>query len=42
METIYYQSVENGSINRDVYKIKLDGKSKVRLSSQNRNQQGNF
>ncbi|WP_322550865.1 S9 family peptidase [Flavobacterium psychraquaticum] len=31
--TIYYQSVENGSINRDVYSIKIDGKSKVRLSS---------
>ena len=31
-KTIYYQSVENGSINRDVYAIKLDGKGKVRLS----------
>ena len=31
--TIYYQSVENGSINRDVYSIKIDGKSKARLSS---------
>lgn len=30
---VYYQSVENGSINRDVYAIKVDGKSKVRLSS---------
>ena len=30
---IYYQSVENGSINRDVYSIKVDGKSKVRLST---------
>ncbi|MBE9576060.1 S9 family peptidase [Flavobacterium proteolyticum] len=30
---IYYQSVENGSINRDVYAIKVDGKSKVRLST---------
>ncbi|WMW77686.1 DPP IV N-terminal domain-containing protein [Flavobacterium sp. 20NA77.7] len=29
---IYYQSVENGSINRDVYAIKLDGKGKARLS----------
>lgn len=29
---IYYQSVENGSINRDVYSIRIDGKSKVRLS----------
>ena len=25
---IYYQSVENGSINRDVYTIKVDGKIK--------------
>ena len=32
--TVYYQSVENGSINRDVYRIGLDGKNKVRLSTQ--------
>lgn len=32
-KTVYFQSVENGSINRDVYKIGLDGKNKVRLSS---------
>jgi dipeptidyl-peptidase-4 len=31
-ETIFYQSVENGSINRDVYSIKLDGKNKTRLT----------
>ena len=31
---IYYQSVENGSINRDVYSIRLNGKRKMRLSSQ--------
>lgn len=31
---IYYQSVENGSINRDVYAIKLDGSAKKRLTSQ--------
>ena len=30
---IYYQSTENGSINRDVYGIKINGKSKKRLSS---------
>lgn len=30
--TIYYQSVENGSINRDVYSISIDGKTKKRLS----------
>ena len=29
---IYYQSVENGSINRDVYSISIDGKAKKRLS----------
>ncbi len=33
-KTIYYQSVENGSINRDVYKIGINGKNKVRLSTQ--------
>ncbi len=32
--TIFYQSVENGSIVRDVYKISLDGKKKTRLSKQ--------
>ena len=31
---IYYQSVENGSINRDVYSVRLNGKRKMRLSSQ--------
>ena len=31
--TIYYQSVENGSINRDVYSIKLNGSAKTRLTS---------
>ena len=30
--TIYYQSVENGSINRDVYSITLDGTNKKRLT----------
>ncbi|MEC5164988.1 dipeptidyl-peptidase-4 [Flavobacterium sp. PL11] len=30
--TVFFQSVENGSINRDVYRIGLDGKNKVRLS----------
>ena len=32
-QTIFYQSVENGSINRDVYRIGLNGKNKVRLSA---------
>src|SRR5690606_24133668 len=30
---VFYQSVENGSINRDVYSIKLNGKGKKHLSS---------
>lgn len=30
--TIYFQSTENGSINRDVYSIKLNGKDKTRLT----------
>jgi dipeptidyl-peptidase-4 len=32
-KTIFYQSVENGSINRDIYSISLNGKNKKRLSS---------
>ena len=32
--TVFYQSVENGSINRDVYRIGIDGKNKTRLTSQ--------
>ena len=32
-KTIFYQSTENGSINRDLYRIGLDGKNKVRLTS---------
>lgn len=31
---VYYQSTENGSINRDVYSILPSGKNKVRLSQQ--------
>ncbi|APZ44909.1 S9 family peptidase [Polaribacter reichenbachii] len=33
-KTIYYQSVENGSINRGVYSIKLNGKNKKLLSNE--------
>lgn len=33
-KTLYYQSTENGSINRDVYAVKLNGKRKVRLTKQ--------
>ena len=32
-ETIYYQSVENGSTKRDVYSIQLNAKNKKQLSS---------
>jgi dipeptidyl-peptidase 4 len=31
--TIYYQSVEDGSINRTIYSIKLNGKNKKRLTN---------
>jgi dipeptidyl-peptidase 4 len=31
---VYYQSVENGSTLRDVYKVSLDGKKKTKLSQQ--------
>ncbi|MEO2127583.1 MAG: S9 family peptidase [Christiangramia sp.] len=31
---IFYQSTENGSVNRDVYSIRLNGKSKTRLTNQ--------
>ncbi|MHB1106285.1 MAG: S9 family peptidase [Lutibacter sp.] len=31
--TVYYQSVEDGSINRTIYSIKLNGTSKKRLSN---------
>ena len=33
-ETIYYQSVENGSTKRDVYSIQLNGSGKKQLSTQ--------
>lgn len=33
-KTVFYQSVEKGSIVRDVYRIGLDGKNKVKLSNQ--------
>jgi dipeptidyl-peptidase-4 len=32
-DRIFYQSVENGSINRDIYSIKTNGKKKKRLST---------
>ncbi|WP_299525955.1 S9 family peptidase, partial [uncultured Lutibacter sp.] len=33
INTIYYQSVEDGSINRTIYSIKLNGKDKKRLTN---------
>ncbi len=32
-KTIFYQSTENGSINRAVYRISLDGKNKIALAA---------
>ena len=32
-KTVYFQSVENGSINRDIYSIHISGKKKNRLTS---------
>lgn len=40
--TIFYQSVENGSINRDVYSIKLNGKDKKRLTTETGTNAGTF
>jgi len=34
-KTIFYQSTEDGSANRTIYKIGLNGKSKTRISNQN-------
>ena len=31
-KSLFYQSTENGSINRDVYSVKINGKAKKRLS----------
>ncbi|GHC47627.1 S9 family peptidase [Ulvibacter litoralis] len=39
---VYYQSSENGSINRDVYSILPSGKNKVRLSQQTGTNSGSF
>ena len=40
--TIYYQSTENGSINRAVYSIKLNGKSKKRLTQKDGTNSASF
>jgi dipeptidyl-peptidase-4 len=39
---IYYQSTENGSINRDVYSVMASGKNKFRLSSKTGTNSGSF
>ena len=39
---IYYQSTENGSINRDIYSVLRSGKNKVRLSQQTGTNSGSF
>lgn len=39
---VYYQSVENGSVNRDIYSIRINGKSKKRLSSEAGTNNANF
>ena len=31
-KSVFYQSTENGSINRDIFRISLDGKNKTRLT----------
>ena len=40
--TIFYQSVENGSINRDVYSVKLNGKNKKRLTKRDGTNRASF
>lgn len=39
---VFYQSVENGSVNRDVYRIGLNGKNKVRLTTQTGTNEATF
>ncbi len=40
--TLFYQSTEQGPINRDVYSVKLDGTSKLRLSPLNGTTEADF
>jgi dipeptidyl-peptidase 4 len=42
LNTLYYQSTENGAINRDLYSIKLDGKLNKRLSLSNGTTEAEF
>lgn len=39
---VFYQSVENGSINRDIYSVRLNGKNKLRLSSETGSSDADF
>jgi dipeptidyl-peptidase-4 len=39
---IFFQSTENGSINRDVYRVGLNGKNRVRLTPQTGTNSGTF
>ncbi len=39
---IFYQSTENGSVNRDVYSIKADGSKKMRLSQKDGTNNADF
>ncbi|WP_162126486.1 S9 family peptidase [Flavobacterium phycosphaerae] len=41
-KTVFYQSTEKGSTVRDVYKINLDGKSKVKLSEKTGTNEATF
>lgn len=41
-KTIFYQSVENGSINRDVYSVKINGRNKLRLTKQDGTNEADF
>lgn len=40
--TVFYQSTENGSINRDIYRINIDGKNKVRLTQNTGSNEATF
>ena len=41
-DRIFYQSVENGSMNRDIYSIKLNGRDKKRLSNREGTSEASF
>ncbi len=42
IKRIFYQSVENGSINRDIYSVGLNGKNKTRLSKRDGTNNASF